>query len=76
MGVVIGISFMGDDMIFLDNNHKREQAHFGLRFTISGSGAPSKAIFSDVIAIESHHGHLQAVSLKNQPEYCVKTRCP
>ena len=32
--------------------------------------------FSDVIAIEGHHGHLQAVSLKTQPEICVKIGCP
>jgi len=29
---------------------------------------------SDVIAIDGHHGPLQAVSLKNQPEICVKKR--
>jgi len=32
--------------------------------------------FSDVIAIEGYQGHLQAVSLKNRPEICVKKSDP
>jgi hypothetical protein len=32
------------------------------------TNSPKTRKFSDVIAIEGHYGHLQAVSLKNQPE--------
>jgi len=58
--------------IFTRNSHKQEL------FTPlkNPDKLPQNPKFSDVIAIEGHHGHLQAVSLKNQPEICVKTRCP
>jgi hypothetical protein len=37
---------------------------------------PTKANFSDVIAIESNQGHLLGVSLKKQPGICVKKSDP